>query len=137
MNFRVVYTSHARTSIAEQVDYLRRERVADEVIENWFSALFDAIDNLYELLCVIQSMKYRAARPAPKCARWCSEATRYITGSMKREVWLKCFRSCMERNGGRFDMQISRNTALHLTNSNGTYYKCEFLNTSCVPVSDS
>jgi mRNA-degrading endonuclease RelE of RelBE toxin-antitoxin system len=48
MTYRVVYTAHVRAKIAVQVDYLRGQAVADETIEDWFTRLFDAIDNLYK-----------------------------------------------------------------------------------------
>ena len=49
MSHRVVYAPSFRDTIAAQVDYLRGERVPDDVIEAWFDGLFDRVDALAEL----------------------------------------------------------------------------------------
>ena len=48
MSHRVIYAPSFRDNIAAQVDYLRGQRVPDDVIEAWFDRLFDRLDALSE-----------------------------------------------------------------------------------------
>lgn len=49
MSYRVLYTATVTAEIGAQIDYLRGQHVAENVISDWFTALFDAIDDLYEM----------------------------------------------------------------------------------------
>jgi plasmid stabilization system protein ParE len=46
MNFRVLYTDTFCSNIADHVDYLRSNHVADDIIERWYDRLFSRIDGL-------------------------------------------------------------------------------------------
>ncbi len=49
MSYRVFHTARVTAEIDAQIDYLRTQHVAERVIAAWFAALFDAIDDLYEM----------------------------------------------------------------------------------------
>ena len=49
MTYRVVYTDRVMADIAAKVDHLREQFVGEKTIEDWFAALFDRIDGLYDM----------------------------------------------------------------------------------------
>jgi plasmid stabilization system protein ParE len=46
MNYRVIYAPSFRDDLARQLDFLRAERVPDDIIERWFDRLFERVDQL-------------------------------------------------------------------------------------------
>lgn len=46
MNYQVIYTDGFLDDVREHLSYLRREKVAEHVIENWYTKLFDRLDGL-------------------------------------------------------------------------------------------
>ncbi len=48
MNYRLFCAASFRSDIAAQVDYLREQQVADDVIEHWYDQLFARLEQLTE-----------------------------------------------------------------------------------------
>ncbi len=46
MSYRVVYTDSFLADVRDHLAHLRRERVAERVIDDWYIKLFDRLDDL-------------------------------------------------------------------------------------------
>jgi plasmid stabilization system protein ParE len=49
MNYRVIYSPSVRDDLREHIQYLIDQRVSAEIVERWYSRLFDAVDSLCEM----------------------------------------------------------------------------------------
>jgi plasmid stabilization system protein ParE len=63
MSYRVVYTDAFLADVRDHLAHLRRERVAERVIEDWYTKLFDRLDDLavWPLSCVVSEPYTRDA----------------------------------------------------------------------------
>lgn len=46
MNYRVAYTDSFLADVRDHLGHLRREKVSEQLIEDWYSRLFDRLDAL-------------------------------------------------------------------------------------------
>ena len=48
MNYRVIYTDSFQDDLRDHLAYLRSQKVDEDVIEDWYTKLFDKLDSLDE-----------------------------------------------------------------------------------------